>query len=131
MARFRCNRHTCGRPPQGHIFENDAGQCPKCGALAAPAVHELVDVHFVVMGQGPILGPHGPSHIACQPQREHMALHPSDAFAASDVPTAVTCPSCLATPAFQEIVQALFPALHRELAAKKSNVTMVDCGCKK
>jgi len=131
MARFRCNRHTCGRPPRGHVFESDTGQCPKCGDLAGATVHELTDVHFLVMGTGPLMGWAGAHHVACEPEREYLSLHASDGYAATDVPTAVTCRSCMGTPAFQEMVKTLFPTLHRELEAKKSNVTTVDCGCKK
>lgn len=134
MARFRCNGRKCGRPPKGFVFENDVGQCPKCGALGAPIVHELTDVHFVVMGKGPLMGPYGAHHIACEPEREHLSLDASDGYAATDVPTSVTCPSCMGTPAFQEMVKALFPAYHRELEQQKArmtNVTMGDCGCKK
>ena len=72
-----------------------------------------------------------PCHVACEPPREYLSLDASDGYSASDVATAVTCPRCMGTPAFQEMVKALFPAYHRELQAKKSNVTVGDCGCKK
>jgi hypothetical protein len=102
--RFRC--YSC---PGDHLsrrpeFEGDPGaaRCPKCGA-GDPAIIPLVDVHFIVLdAKGPIAGLHGlRQYVACQPQRHYLAAHVHDDFAATDVPAAVTCPSCQGTPAWK------------------------------
>lgn len=136
MARFRCSRFTCGSPPAGFVFHGDMPQCPKCGAVGAPAVHELTDVHFLALGRGPLSGPFGAFHVACEPDRPHLGLHAGDGFAASDHPEAVTCPSCRGTEVFQQFVKALFPKLWLQLQAEKEGRKLTvdlggkpDCGC--
>ena len=130
MARFRCNRPTCGVMPQGFVFESDVPRCPRCGALGAPAVHELCDVHFLVMGHGPLMGHHGAHHVACEPERPYLAQHLVH-YAASDDPHAVTCPRCRGMAVFQEFVKGLFPHLWVQMQMEKEGKqVMVDLGAK-
>jgi hypothetical protein len=105
-GRWRCCK--CKPAPRGRIFESDTGICPKCGAEGHHIVFELVDVHFIVMGSGPIWTQSwGKQHIACDPQRDVLARNPFEHYAASDHPAAITCPSCMGTKEWQEASAAL------------------------
>ena len=111
--RFRCRNNACGRLPQGFVFEGDLPQCPKCGT--GRHVVPIVDVHFIVIGSGPIYGAAGFQHVACEPKRDGLALHPHDEYAATDDPRAVTCRSCRGTPAWRDMAKA-FKELLPDLA---------------
>jgi hypothetical protein len=103
--RFRCCK--CFPPPLSLFFENDTGQCPKCGAAGPMSIAIITDVHLIVFdAKGPIGGPSGRQLVACQPKREQLAMHKFDTFAASDDPRAVTCRSCMGTPAYRELARA-------------------------
>ncbi|MDE2097164.1 MAG: hypothetical protein KGL39_07950 [Patescibacteria group bacterium] len=97
----------CKPPPRGRIFESDSGQCPHCGAEGTHAVFELVYVHFIVMGSGPIFGAHGKQHVACEPNRDGLSIRPGDCYAASEDPRATTCPGCMGTKAWQAASAAM------------------------
>ena len=134
--RFRCYNPKCGYPPRYYEFEADAPVCPKCGLIGGRGIHPLTDVHFLVMGHGPLMGQFGAHRVACEPERPHLATHPQDDYAASDMPDAVTCPRCRGTDVFQEYVKALFPHLWLQMQAEKAGKTFVDlkrpaadCGC--
>lgn len=107
--RFRCNMPTCGPFPKGFEFEDNAGVCPKCKASGSPRVAALVDVHFMVMDpMGPIRSDHGRQFVACQPKREHLALHPlvsNEFFSATGEVAVVTCPACKRTEAYRQAAQ--------------------------
>ncbi len=126
--RFRCYNPTCGTVPRGFVFEGDIPQCPKCGRIGQPGVQELTDVHFVVMGTGPIFGGAGKQHIACQPLRDCMARHLDDQFAATDDPRSVTCRSCKGTPAYQDMAK-LFPEIALGEAMDRARGITVAAGC--
>jgi hypothetical protein len=104
MARYRC--YQCKdprrRPGVHHEFEGDRPLCPKCGA-GEPAVLELTPVHFLFGApDGPIEGKNGLRYrAACEPGREVLAVHALDQYAATGDPRAVTCPSCMGTPAYK------------------------------
>jgi hypothetical protein len=107
---------------QNFEFEGDKPECPKCGAQA-PIVIPLIDVHFVVMDKsGPIFSARGRQRIACQPNREIMAAHAHDNFAASDYAPGVTCRSCRGTREWQQEMTAHYPV---ELGTFR----IVDPGC--
>lgn len=125
---FRCYNPTCpgGRPPiSQHQFEADgtSPKCPKCGAgegIVAP----LVSVHF--------LAPHdaGPfsdfrtgvrRHIACMPERDHLATAHGPHFSASEDPEATTCPAC------RRDVRWL--AMAKALESVRSGFRIADGGC--
>lgn len=132
--RFRCYNPKCGRVPLGFEFVADEPRCPKCSAFGGHAVHQLTDVHFLVMGKGPIIGHGGELHVACEPDRPHLSLHPHDEYAATDVPSAVTCLRCKEHPQFQDMLKAFYPSLHAEMRREKStkSVSIGDCpGCSK
>jgi hypothetical protein len=117
MPRFRCRRH--GSAPRFHEFADDTGEgvcqrCiedgwPLCCAADAPEqIHELVDIHLIVMDpRGPILGSQGRQHVACEPKRDGLALHRHDQYAATDDARIVTCPSCQGTAVWKQIAEFL------------------------
>jgi len=134
--RFRCNNNRCGLPPKGFEFESDLPHCPKCGTQGGFMVHQLADVHFLVVGHGPMMGLRGAFHVACEPDRPHLALYPNDGYAASDLPSAVTCPRCRGTKVFLDFVRQLFPDVWSEIQrANNGRPATVDlkqgqdCGC--
>lgn len=133
--RFRCYNPKCGHVPRGHEFEGDEPRCPKCGAFGGHAVLPLNDVHFQVMGKGPMAGHRGEFSIACEPDRPHLALHAHDEYSATDVPMSVTCPRCKEHPQFQDMLKTFYPSLHAEMRREKSTKVVSiggDCpGCKK
>lgn len=95
--RFRC--FCNGVFPNGSEFESATGHCPKC-KRQSPCV--LVDVHYMVLGDGLILSMvAGLQRVACQPNRPGLAMHNQDMFSATGVVTAVTCPKCKATREWQ------------------------------
>jgi hypothetical protein len=101
MARFRCIQ--CGEPPDGFLFEADLPTCPRCHASGPMHIVPIVDVHYVVMDpKGAILGSMGRQYVACSPKRTGFAMHQFEQFAATDVPSAVTCRSCRGTRMWQE-----------------------------
>lgn len=111
MPRYRCRRH--GQPPKFHEFTDETGEgvCQRCVtdgyplfcmADAPEQIHELVDIHYIVMSQqGPILGSMGRQHVACEPKRDALAMHAHDPYCATDDPRIVTCPSCRGTKDWQ------------------------------
>ncbi len=102
--RFRCSNVACGLWPRSFEFEDNGGECPKCGLKGPPGIASLIDVHLVVMNpRGPIMGRMGRQLIACQPNRAYLCRFPSEPFAATDDPRAVTCPKCQRLPAFREV----------------------------
>lgn len=104
--RFRCNNVACGQWPRCFEFEDRGGECPKCGMKGPPQVATLIDVHFMLMtAKGPISGRMGRQMVACQPDRAYLCRHPSEPFAATDDPRAVTCPKCVRLPCFREQAQ--------------------------
>lgn len=107
--RFRCNMPTCGKFPKGFEFEDNAGVCPKCKASGPMHIAALADVHFMVMDHmGPIHSMHGRQFVACQPKREHLALHPmvsNEFFSASGEVANVTCPACKKTESYRQAAQ--------------------------
>ncbi len=119
--RFRCNNcFVAARPSLAErlacIFEADLPVCPRC--QAANCV-ELALVHLLVPDQkGPIYDPSGRLHVACEPKRDALARHRFDDYAATQDPRAVTCPSCMGTPAYEQLLTLIAPkvALERRIA---------------
>jgi hypothetical protein len=116
MARYRCV--NCAPRPRGFVFEADKPECPRCGAknelMLTPMtlsgfakitrVQELEDIHLLVEDiAGPIPDGNTRRYVACQPERDELARNKLDRFHASTDPRAVTCRSCMTTPAFMAI----------------------------
>lgn len=116
MARYRCVK--CAPRPRGFLFESDKPECPRCGAknelMLTPMtlsgfaritqVQELVDVHLLVEDiAGPIPDGNVRKYVACQKERDELARNKFDQFHASSDPRAVTCRSCMTTPAYEAI----------------------------
>jgi len=106
--RWRC---VCGGVPHGFVFESDTGVCPRCGGSGPMKTAPLVDVHLLVEDDGGPIEGLVRTYVACQPRRDHLAVHMYDTFAATGEAIAVTCPSCKGTKAYRERVAA-----HRKLA---------------
>lgn len=101
--RFRCNLPACGAFPKGFEFEDNGGECPKCGAKGPPLVATLTDICLLVPDRkGPIRGRSGGLYVACQPARAYLCRHSEDRFAATGDVLAVTCPRCVKTREFRE-----------------------------
>ncbi len=108
--RFRCIRHK--ELELGgifYVFRSDEREprCPKCGLAGSPFVFPLVDIHYVVVGTGPIYGLYGHQHAACQPRRDAFCRNPLDVFPASDDPRVVTCMSCRTTRAWKNAAKQM------------------------
>lgn len=93
--RFRCWR--CNSP-FGFEFVADGPKCPSCSA-GPPAVIPLVSVHYFALTPGGVIkGGDGLQYsIACNPTLMEYGRR-----SLSSEPTAVTCPACKETPAFQQ-----------------------------
>lgn len=92
-----------GGSPHGGIFRADSPRCPRCRCEKSGLIQEIVPVHFMAVGSGPIQGTDGPQHVACDPNRRELAVSPEvgDLFSATGDPRAVTCPDCRGTPAWK------------------------------
>lgn len=104
-APYRCVRH--GPPPRFFAFRSRDRNppCPSCGATA-PHVYPLADLHYIVVGSGPIVGQQGRQHVACVPRRDGYCLHRRDQFPCTADPRLVTCQSCQGTKAWKEAARA-------------------------
>ena len=98
MNPYRCYACTQHDPLlfDGLTFYGAEPKCPKCGH-GPPAVIALTPVHYLVPDlNGPIAGLLGRFHVACEPQRPHLALPGvRPRYSASGEPSAVTCYKCL------------------------------------
>jgi hypothetical protein len=125
--RFRCCKHPPGPRFLEFSDETGVGQCPQCGAKHGEgfAVYPLIDIHFMVLGEGPIVDSSGRQHVACQPARDGLSQSKLHEYAATLDPRVATCPSCRGTPEWQQAAawfaetDRLWAKELRELAAAK------------
>jgi len=98
---FRCPHCLISkRPLVAFEFDSVTGECPRCGKFSSL---ELVPVHYIILGSGPLFGQHGgKQHIACQPKRDYLARHEQDMFSATAEARQVTCLECQRTRAWQQ-----------------------------
>lgn len=121
--RFRCPFCLISQRPLMPLeFESVTGECLRCGRFSKL---ELVPVHYLVLGSGPLFGQHGgKQRIACQPKRDYLARHEQDMFSATGEAKQVSCPDCQRTREWQEA--ARFEAGRDKVFAGKLAVKGVE-----